>query len=399
MRTYPSNTELAGWGQFVNAASPVFQIGPYGTSAGVLVNQIAFSNSPPENRVKALLRLFWGEQPRGKLFPQNVRLAFMVLSLAKSTDPDMISLRDEIIAELRKRQHSDGSWSDAVAHPTAPAGGQEDATAWIVLALSRTNREDPAAHAGAEWLSSRVQGSGSVQLLSPIATAAAILAHPQPATKAELRRKGFEILNDKSVTKEELISFFDYEESSEAGSEQKRDYLCYPAFYSISLLINGLARGASFRESVQLKIFRSDAIQRLIAMTSGEPYKLPGARFASTVDQAIYALSYEQLAEAEQMRSKPASLFAPAYKWAEHSLITRLVLPIIVLIFAVVTVNDPTTVPSAIKLITGPSADPTIDFANNYKPAIQLLTALFLAIMPGIPKTGISLFRKRFFGS
>ncbi len=112
LRPVQSNPSIAGWGQFLEAASPVFQIGPYGTAAGIVVNQIAYPSSPVDSRVRAQLRAFWEAKPEGKLFLQNVRLAFTVLALGKTREPELVELRDEVANELRKRQLSDGSWSE-----------------------------------------------------------------------------------------------------------------------------------------------------------------------------------------------------------------------------------------------------------------------------------------------
>jgi hypothetical protein len=100
VRTEPANSNLAGWGQFLEPNSPIFQIGPYGTAAGIAVNQIAYPDTPVEGRVRAQLWAFWTQKPEGKLFPQNVRLAFTVLALGKASQSDLIALRDEIATEL-----------------------------------------------------------------------------------------------------------------------------------------------------------------------------------------------------------------------------------------------------------------------------------------------------------
>jgi hypothetical protein len=145
MRTEAGEPNLAGWGQFLETHSPVFQIGPYGTAAAIAVNQIAYPNTPVEDRVRAQLQTFWKQKPKGKLFPQNVRLAFTVLALGKSHQPELVALRDEIATELRNRQLPDGSWSDAVA----PSGGRPDTTAWAVLAFKRVGGSDMAVQRGA----------------------------------------------------------------------------------------------------------------------------------------------------------------------------------------------------------------------------------------------------------
>jgi hypothetical protein len=116
IRIRPNDANLAGWGQFLEPNSPVVQIGPYGTAAGIVVGQIAYPESAVDARVLAQFRVFWTEKAAGKFHRQNVRLAFTVLTLGKAAQPELIALRDEIATELRNRQLCDGSGSDTPAN-------------------------------------------------------------------------------------------------------------------------------------------------------------------------------------------------------------------------------------------------------------------------------------------
>jgi hypothetical protein len=151
LRVDSEKPTLAGWGQFVEPNSPVFQIGPYGTAAALVLKQIAYPRSPVEQRIRTQLRAFWDERPRGKFFPKNVRLAFTVLALAKAVEPELIALRDAIANELRTRQLEDGSWSDSKTDTV----GRPDATGWVVLAFKRAGGSDAATAKGADWLANR----------------------------------------------------------------------------------------------------------------------------------------------------------------------------------------------------------------------------------------------------
>ena len=396
IRSEPGDASLAGWGQFVETSSRVFQIGPYGTSAAVLVTEIGSSDGVIERRVKDRLLAFWNERPNGKLYPQNVRLAFMVLALARTNDADLMDLRDGIIAELRRRQHDDGSWSDAAPYPGSAGGGHVDATSWIVLALLRSGRTDTYTGKAAQWLANRAQDAGSIQLLSSIGLAAAILGHPEPETLTDLRKRAFDVLEQTSITQEESISFFDYDETDGDEHTPKRDYLCFPAFYPLTIIINGLLRNAGFIESVRLDSYLTSAIENLNMICSGRTYKLPTARYASTVDQAIFALSYEQLAAADEKIKSVAASLAPLYKRARRSLLLRLFVPLVILALALVTVNDPTTAPLVLKSIIGSRADKIVAFCNDHKAGIQLSTAVLLAVMPALPRSGLKLLHERF---
>lgn len=397
VRPAPDDVARAGWGQFVDAASPVFQIGPYGTAAGVLTSQIASPDAVIDSRIKQQLADFWSERPFGKLFPQTVRLALIVLALAQTKDADLITLRNEITTELLARQRTDGSWSDATPHATAAAGGQPDATAWVILALARINRLDHAAKKGAVYLGNVISGVGSQQILSPIAVAASLYAHADVPAAVELRRRGFALLSESPISKEESISFFDYEMQHGLKTTASRDYLCFPAFYPKCILINALSQGAGVLESVRLTIYRRDAVERLSQFTGGHPYRIPGARFASMVDQAIYALSYEQLAEAESAPNVSASAIVPMYRFVERSAILRLGVPLVLLVCAVATGYKASTVPEALRAFLGPSLTPAVTFADENAAVIQLLSALMLAILPSLPKSSVQFIKTRYF--
>ncbi|MER9672717.1 hypothetical protein [Mesorhizobium sp. M0208] len=398
LRTEPTNYSYAGWGKFVDSNSPVFQIGPYGTCSGVLANQIAFPATDVEARIRAQLRHFWDQKPHGKLFPQNVRLAFVVMTLAKSTDTELVALRDEIVAELLNRQNGDGSWGDALPHANAPAGGRPDSTAWVTLAFARMNRNHSAARKGAEYLVSRLVRDNKAELLSPIAIAAAVYAIGGEKISPELRRQAIAIVESTNVNKEERICFFDYEESGAGGPAAARDYLCFPAFLPTSYLLNSLGRGSNFFESIRLGALRANAVTRLTELMNGNLYRLPGARFASTVDQAAYALSYEQMAEAERFSSLIHRIAAPIYRWSKKSIVINFILPLLILVSAVLTVADPTIIPRFSGIFIGDKAKSMIELSAKYDTVLQVGTAIILYLLPGIPRLGFALVKQKLFG-
>ncbi|TPO13757.1 hypothetical protein [Mesorhizobium sp. B1-1-5] len=386
VRTEPANNSLAGWGQFVEAASPVFQIGPYGTAAGIVVNQIAFPDSQVDGRVKTQLRHFWDMRPAGKMFPQNVRLAFTVLALGRTKDPELQVLSSEIVATLVERQLSDGSWGDAPPHPTSPAGGRTDATAWTVLALRRHGGPRLAMEKGAAWLADRAEHFGDAQLLSTIGLAGAIAGHANAHSVAGLRAHGFEVIARATVNREELISFFDYEEQSEGKQIQSRDYLCYPAFYPLAVLAAALAEGAGPFELIRLDAFRANAIEKMISLSNGSPYKAPSARFSSTVDQAMYALAYEELAASGS--GKVRGTIARIYKRSRRSIFVQLILPIVGLFALAAAIAYPTSVVSSLRPVLGNWEPILANFVENQKAAIQVFAGLAATLLFATPKSG-----------
>ncbi len=110
LRQNPLKSELAGWGQFLNAEDHIYQIGPYGTSAAILYRQVALDTPAIDARVVAQLQDFWDNPTENKkLRLQNVRVAFLVLALANVENPELQKVREGAIAALFERQLDEGS--------------------------------------------------------------------------------------------------------------------------------------------------------------------------------------------------------------------------------------------------------------------------------------------------
>jgi hypothetical protein len=390
---------LAGWGQFIDATSPVFQIGPYGTAAGVLVSQVAFPTQAIDPRVKARLQKFWDEKPNGKMYPQNVRLAFTALALAKASDTALVTLRQEITGELIKRQQDDGSWDDAVAHAASSAGGQPDATAWVILALRRCGGYEPAVEKGARWLAERCGPSGATSLLPIVGIAAAIACRKDFRSVPGLHARGLEILSNTAVNREELISFYDYEERKGSEQVQSRDYLCFPAFYPLAVLIMGLGAKAKFWENIRLTTLRSDAIRKLSELSDGHPYKSnPTARFSSTVDQAMYALAYEEMIAAEEASWSGTRLLSPVYNFIRTNTFVQLTwyfwLPALGCLLFAVLLAFPALDTKFVAHFAGKSATPLVAFVTKHEDRIQLIASFFVTLIFAVPAKGWTLFRR-----
>src|ERR1019366_2190423 len=135
--------------------------------------------------------------------------------------------------------------------------GRAEATAWAVLALARLDRTDPRAIKGADYLVRQLSGAGHLKVLSPMAVAAAVSVLPRDRPTTELRQRALSLVKSMQVDEEECISFFDY---MHAGTRMARDYLCFPAFYPLSLLTNGLLRQAGWMEVWPLAAGRMGAI-------------------------------------------------------------------------------------------------------------------------------------------
>lgn len=387
-----------GWGQFVDAPSHIHQIGPYGTSAALLIQSFAHREAPAPSSAVKQLQAFWDEpQESNKLFTQNVRAAFLVLALAEVTDQSLISLRDKVVNELRRRQRKDGGWPDGVAEGTVHPTSRAEPTAWVILALHRASPGDPAAVDGALFIQSQVTERLNSGLVSPIAAAAALKVLPIKKHTAKLRRQATEILRTAEAGQEEYISFFDYSETKNGVSRMSRDYLCFPAFYPSALLIAGLMKTRNPITRFRLGVRRSRVLEHLLQIIPDNSlYRLPGAPFSATVDQALIALSYENLAVSRTYMDPLTRIARPIFSWVSNSLLFKVIFPLFVLTFAIATLADPGTVPQVIGKTFGTDVTSINVFVSENASAIRIGVAFLLAIVPSMPASAWGYFKKKF---
>lgn len=387
---------LAGWGQFIDAAAHAHQIGPYGTCAGLLAISIGQPGAATDPRAVAQISDFWSSGAGSKLYEQNVRLAFLVLCLARIQEPTLAAVRDAVSQELRARQLQDGSWGDWRDSNGIPPSGRPDTTAWVVLGLSRLNPADAAAMSGAEYLARHAAGNGQLRTLSPIAIAAALSVLPRDKQPSELKRRARKLVDSMRVDEEEHISFFDYLRPIPGSIRMDRDYLCFPAFYPLSLIISGLLSHSHILEMPRLAVSRIYTIEGLTDMIgTSRFYRLPGARFAATVDQAMVALTYEQLEANPTSIDSTVVLLRPIWLRISNSIIVRVYLPLIVIACAIATLQSPKVVPEAIQQLTGVQLDGLITFIEDHTSVIQLAVATLLAVFPQLPGSVLAFIRRR----
>jgi hypothetical protein len=394
VRAVPGRPELAGWGQFVDAVH-VHQIGPYGTYAALLTISIGNPGHTFDRRVMKQAEEFWTLR-ESRLFEQNVRLAFLVLSLARIQQDSLQQVCTEVANELRSRQLADGSWGDWRDTAQLPAVGRPEATAWVVLALGRLSSTDPAAIKGAQYLATQMTGMNQPQLLSPIAVAAAISVLPRKQQNAALRRRARHLVQNMQVGQEENISFFDYMQSD---TRLARDYLCFPAFFPFSVLVKGVLRDCSFVELPMLASARIRLTARLYAVIdAGQFYRLPGAQFSATVDQAMVALTFEQLRESTTKIDGLVGRMLPIWRGVSSNFFIRVVAPLIIVAGSIVTLQSPSAIPRSIQQLTGKPMDNWIKLADKNASSIQLAVAFVLAVFPQLPKSAFVFLKRKIWG-
>lgn len=384
----PSNDpNFAGWGQFVDAQAHTHQIGSYGTCAAILAILSADPAHQVDPRVSAQVAEFWnaGESAGEKLRRQNVRLAFLVLCLAKTTDATLATVRGEVVQELRTRQLPSGAWGDWF-HPNEPTQARADTTAWVALALARLQANDATAIRGAEYLLIEMSGAGAAKRLSPIAVAAAITILPVRQRTQELIARAQSLLDEIEGGDRENISFFDYIADDGGQTRVARDYICFPEFYPLSLILRGLHEVASVAALPRLSLRRIDAANGLLALVQdGHPYRLRGAKFAATVDQAMLFLAYENLSRCRSKWDTVVTALRPAGEWAKNSFVTRVVLPVALLAGAAVTMEDPSAIGDGFKILTGSESPLLKTWTDEYKSAIRLAVAALLLLSANVP--------------
>lgn len=238
LRTSPSDPTQKGWGQFIVAEHHSNQVGLHGTSAGLLVKLAANPNSTIDDGVVNYLTTQWAGRHKTsqKYFNQTVRLAFMILALAKPSDDRLLPLRNEAVAELLKRQHGDGTWGDWHQEDSAAqAPPRPETTAWVILALVRLTQDDirqNIANAG-RFLQNYALGFSRIDKeVDPLLIGAIMHALPSQETNSLVRASAVRLLLQNQPNTDLQIYFFDYILSNGSSSQVKRDYLCVPHLFS-----------------------------------------------------------------------------------------------------------------------------------------------------------------------
>lgn len=343
-RSHPTETSVSGWGQFLDVEGHKEQIGPYGTCSAILFNQIMNPGAAVEDDVVAQITLFWTDPGENKkLKGQNVRLAFLVASLARASDPALVKIRDEAVELLLQRQTPDGAWGDWAVNGSNGSPRQET-TAWILLALSRLGTSAQAVKSAQDYLLRRVGLPGARSTISDFAAAVLIDTLDQGTAPSKLVSRARSALRRFDDEHTERIQFFDYQEGPDGNEPPslRRDYLCYPAVLPFALLTSGMTKHARFTGHFIAARSRIALAQHISDMVGdGSYYILPGAARASTVDQAIIALAFESLRISEKFFDQRLSAIEPVLVWVKESVIFRLVFPIIAAVIALVAIQDP----------------------------------------------------------
>lgn len=292
---------LRGWGQFLDAPKLHRQVGPYGTSAGLIVLTLAGRGTGTlTQQARSLLENWWKnyrEAPTSYVLPrfiQNPRVAFLNLALGLAAISDDDLTRKDVEKTLLDRILSSGMWGDYWfsdrLHDQTPRPFCS-AIALLSFTLLRNHQRPPHEKLEnvAKLLEEKLMGPRHLPLLHSAALAAAILT----TRKTLVNRNTVSKLTDIAMggprgLGERAAYFYDYEYISDTERKEKfgRDYFFAPPDVLIAI--------AGFQSGVppELRFLAETIVLDLINnMNDNAGAYRPGTgERLSSVDQAWAAL-------------------------------------------------------------------------------------------------------------
>jgi hypothetical protein len=245
LHPHPEFPDAKGWGQFLSAEH--LQVGLYGTCSEILVKTVASRQSPIDKGVREYLVCLWrnrqGETER--YFNQTVRVAFLVLALARVADPQLLQLRAEAMDELTERQRPDGAWGDWGSGDAPP---RIETTAWAVLALMylQDHKAEASARLGAQYLQRQVSAVQHIdQTFDAFILGVVLHTLPPSEIGGRVLKATIKVLTDSSPSNDLQIYFFDFTAGAGAERQLRRDFLCVPRFFGYCLLASAPSFGSN----------------------------------------------------------------------------------------------------------------------------------------------------------
>lgn len=390
LRPQPDDSSMAGWGQFLNAEGHKEQIGPYGTSAALLLQSIAKSTPASDARVIKQIQVFWDEPiANSKLRQQNARLAFLLLSLSKTVDSDLKIIEQGAVEELILRQRSDGAWADwCDPNGNTPGPPRPETTAWVILALHRSGQGGDSVKMGQTYLQNLVSNTPEDAGVSRFSLGVLLWT----MKSVELDRKtilaGLTQAQKLSGSPEEAISFFDYLKPSDEPGKGKvlRDYLCYPNIFAESLLVAGLSKSGNLFAKLRMTGARMRLLAKLSAsLESGHLHMLPGAAFAATVDQAMIAMSCECLLEAQSRYDPTFKILTTSWEFLKGNVFFHVVIPLVLVCAATVAINDTKSFAAMLGVLPSSFAKPITNWIALNEGWTRVAAAFVLWLFANLP--------------
>lgn len=246
--------EGAGWGQFLDDPTRQTQVGPYGTSAGLIVRGLA-QRGPDQlaGKVATLVDSWWqirgSDTSQKKLWSQVTRVAMIHLALRLAGIPaaqkTLESVRETLLLMLR----TDGMWGNYVIPDVLEdASPRLFTTAIAILSFTLFLPESEAVPQqlirAADRLEEKFLGTKELPRLHVAALCAAILSAKRTTTSKDVTKKMEVLAYATQPALPDLgVYFYDYEfPDDDARPAYDRDYFIMPT--EVLLGIGGLQFGA-----------------------------------------------------------------------------------------------------------------------------------------------------------
>lgn len=306
-----------GWGQFLDASKLHRQVGPYGTSAGLLVLGLAGRGpSALTQQASKLLRHWWDNQNADEYaherLVQTVRLAFLNLAMRLSGLPECVTISIEIERALAQRLLPAGMWGNFwINERNHDASPRVFPSAISLLSFSLL-REDPSS-AGpavlqvADRLEDKLLSSKSLSMLEVYAASAAIMATKRAlvSRRAQWRLSGI-ARESRHGFGERPAYFYDYEYSPGTAGHTRfgRDYFIISA--EILLGIAGFQPGAPSALRLRAESSLRTLIEN-IRLNQGA-YRPEGVERLHSKEQAWAAILLKVSSDQYQPPGRPARI-------------------------------------------------------------------------------------------
>jgi hypothetical protein len=350
-----------GWGQFLDAPSAHNQIGPYGTSAGLIVLSLAGRGSTPASQGAAKRLAGWWQERASDLYSskrlaQTLRLAWVHLALRISGEQR--EYQQQIEGEILRRRLPSGDWGNwwisDQRHDSTPSLFTSSVVVLSLLLLRSTPLE-LADQTYFTALSKRflraLDGPENLSSLERAATLVALLVLQASEMGASLRPLRSTLWTTMLNEKHGLYFFFYEHEADSQGKTFGRDYL----FVAPSILA-GIAGFQSLAPAL-LRLASEDLIARVVAILTLNDglYRIDKRDHFSTIDQSFAALLLAQAKIATEQGTRGSGMISRFWyslsKQRGDNIITRTLLPVFSVFYVTAANSLPWSLPTFSKIL------------------------------------------------
>lgn len=284
-----------GWGQFIDGTTAHTQVGPYGTSAGLIAIALARGPDAVTARAAEDLAAQWcryrqGASDENRLFCQNPRLAWVYLALSLAGQ-QFQEVADEIRRELFGRQISKDRWGDwwidSNQHDATP---RRFSTALLYFCLGYSGGSGDQAQNWANTQSPLPLTSFGFPTIDVIFHTLAVLINTDSATVRslfgkELRTRAWRQLVE---SRELAVYFYDFRYKNADGEiDHGREYFIVP-IRLVGIVIGSLEFAPPLLKAAALS--SASSVMESMRAHQGVYKEADGAR-ASSLNQAWAAVA------------------------------------------------------------------------------------------------------------